>query len=181
MKFYGILTGVVLCLVYAIWYGVKIQEMPKLVSFLFLLFIGQLLEESINILIVIKKISWDEMNINIGVFSKHIYPITFGSLAGIYGSIYTVLETFNPLFKRRKNLSQLANQLSQLREHMKTQANSREHEAAIGAIASAEIEAVVGYESQVIEHLSRTNQWALEVAQQNGLKEAERAIRRALG
>jgi hypothetical protein len=77
------------------------------------------------------------------------------------------------------NLSQLAPELTSLREAMLARATTPEHYAAIGAIASAEIEAKSGSGPRVLEHLSKAGKWALDFARELGVQVAAEALIKA--
>lgn len=78
-------------------------------------------------------------------------------------------------------LSTLALELSRLREEMKKEAKEPAHDAAVGAIASAEVAAQEGNGAKVFEYLAKAGQWALDVATKIGIGIAIQALKTALG
>ena len=75
----------------------------------------------------------------------------------------------------------LADQLCILRVQLRKQAQSAEHDAAIGAVAQAEVAAKSGNGSAMLEALASAGKWALEIAEKIGVTLAAFAIRKALG
>jgi hypothetical protein len=78
-------------------------------------------------------------------------------------------------------VDKLAEELSRLREAMRARATAPEHDVAIGAVASAEIEAQEGRGPRLLEHLSKAGKWALDCARELGVQMAAEAIKRASG
>jgi hypothetical protein len=79
------------------------------------------------------------------------------------------------------DISILAQQLTRLREAMRARAAGPEHDVAIGAVASAEIEAQKGNGQGVLEYLSRADKWALDLAREIGVQVAADTLKKALG
>jgi len=68
-----------------------------------------------------------------------------------------------------------------LRARNGSEATTAEHHAAIGAVASAEIEAKQNNGPQVLECLSKAGRWTLDSATKIGVVVAASAIKTALG
>lgn len=75
----------------------------------------------------------------------------------------------------------LGDQLSRLRQELKGQATSAEQDAAVGAVAKAEVAAKQNDGSKALEALGDAGKWALGVAEKIGVTLAAAAIRKALG
>jgi hypothetical protein len=75
----------------------------------------------------------------------------------------------------------LAQELSRLREAMRAQATAPGHDVAVGAVASAEIEAQKRNGPRVLEHLSKAGKWALDLAREIGVQVVAELIGRASG
>ena len=75
----------------------------------------------------------------------------------------------------------LATQLAALRQQLKIESKTPEEDAAIGAVAQAEVAAKSGDGSKVLEALAGAGKWALGVAEKIGVAIAAVAIRKALG
>lgn len=84
--------------------------------------------------------------------------------------------------KAEVDLSVLAKELVRLREELKLRApNQPEYDISIGAIASAEKEALEGNKEKSFEHLSKAGHWVLDVAKSIGVGVAIAALKSALG
>lgn len=79
------------------------------------------------------------------------------------------------------DLSTLARELADLRQALKIEASEAEHDAVIGTIASAEIEAKRHDGPKALEYLSKASQWALDIASKIGVTVASSAIKKSLG
>lgn len=79
------------------------------------------------------------------------------------------------------DLIKLAEQLSALRQALLKEATGPEHFAAIGAVASAEIEAKCEHGPKVLQYLQGAGKWALDVASKVGAEIATAAIKSATG
>jgi len=88
-----------------------------------------------------------------------------------------VWNQISPSIEIRK----LAQELTRLREAMRARATAPADDVAIGAVASAEIEAQEGNGKGVLEHLSRAGKWALDLAREIGVQVAADALKQALG
>jgi len=127
--------------------------------------------------------------------SKKEYSFTIGELT--MGDKYDVGQAgavgpgshahdmnFNQIWNQVKGdlcLSQLVEELSRLREALLEEAKNPEQYTEIGAVASAEIEAKNGQGSKVLEYLSKTGKWVLDVATKIGTTLAAAAIKESLG
>jgi hypothetical protein len=101
------------------------------------------------------------------VIGEHVHDIDFTQLWNEVGS--------------RTDLNALSNELAKLREEMLKQAKTAEHHAAIGAVASAQIQAEKGYGEKAFEYLSNAGKWALDTATQIGVRVAALALKESLG
>jgi hypothetical protein len=79
------------------------------------------------------------------------------------------------------DLEKLCQELEILRLELKKQAKTSEHDIAIGAIASAEIEVKRGDRSKAKEYLKQAGMWAFDVATKIGVGVAIAALKYALG
>ncbi len=79
------------------------------------------------------------------------------------------------------DLSQLANELSKLRQAMKAEATEAEQDIAVSDIAKAEQAAKVKDSSKVVEYLQSAGKWALEIASKIGVPIAIEALKQATG
>jgi len=79
------------------------------------------------------------------------------------------------------DLHTLAAELSTLREALTRQAKTAEDQVAIGAVASAEIEAKKNNGPRALEYLSKAGTWAFDTATKIGVVVAGSAIKSALG
>lgn len=92
--------------------------------------------------------------------------------------------TFNQIggqIEASMDLSELAQQLSRLRQTMSQEATEAEHHIAVGEIAKAEKAAKEKDASKVAESLKSAGKWALEVASKIGVSLAIDAIKQATG
>jgi hypothetical protein len=98
----------------------------------------------------------------------------------------TLVQTWNEL-ERRVDTTALAGELARLRDDLRKRATGPEHDAAIGAIAEAELAAEQGDGPQAIEKLSLfkrlqgAGRWALDAATTIGTTVAAEAIKLAAG
>ena len=86
----------------------------------------------------------------------------------------------NTVVYQTHDLGQLADELSRLREALLTRAQSAEHYAAIGIIASAELEAKSG-EQPKISALGAAGRWVLETAKDIGVQIATEVVKAQVG
>ena len=83
--------------------------------------------------------------------------------------------------QNKLDLNSLTNELSKLRDAMKSEATTAEHDLEMGAIAKAEIEAKKNNGPKVLEALSNVGKWTLEIAEKIGVGLATAAIKTTLG
>jgi len=98
---FGMFFGIFIVLIYSLLNGIKRKELPNLAVVLFLFFFGPTTDEAIFLLITIKQILLDKEVLQIGVFEGHLYPIGFGAIAMLIGVLYTVVQSFSPIFKSK--------------------------------------------------------------------------------
>lgn len=79
------------------------------------------------------------------------------------------------------DLAQLAEELKEVRAAARSRADTPEEDAAIAALAQAQLAAEQGQGEQCLGHLARAGRWALTVAQSIGVGVAAGAIKTALG
>jgi hypothetical protein len=79
------------------------------------------------------------------------------------------------------DLHALATQLATLRQYLRQEAVEPEHDAAIGAVANAEMAAKEGNGPKTFEFLSKAGQWTLDNAAKIGVSVATAALKTALG
>ena len=79
------------------------------------------------------------------------------------------------------DLSALAGDLANLRNHLHNVVTQPEHDAAIGAVADAELAAKSGDGPTVMQCLAKAGQWALDNASKIGVSLATTALKAALG
>jgi uncharacterized membrane protein len=79
------------------------------------------------------------------------------------------------------DLSQLADELSKLRQAMKAEATDAQHDIAVSDIAKAEQAAQTKDSSKVAEYLQSGGKWALEIASKIGVPLAIEALKQATG
>jgi uncharacterized protein YjbI with pentapeptide repeats len=82
--------------------------------------------------------------------------------------------------EKSMSLSQLANELSKLRQAMKNEATDPAHDIAISAVAMAEKAARDKDRSRIIESLSFAGKWALEIASKIGGSVLTEAIKKSI-
>lgn len=91
--------------------------------------------------------------------------------------------TFNQIWSQTSDkidLSELVNELSELRIKLKEEATKPEHDIFIGAIASAENSAKEGNGPKALEYLSKVGKWALDIATKIGVPVATEALKAAV-
>lgn len=79
------------------------------------------------------------------------------------------------------DLSQLAEELSKLRQAMKKEATAKEHDIAVSEIARAEEAAQNKDTTKVAEYLKSAGKWALDVATKIGVPLAIGALKLSMG
>lgn len=99
-------------------------------------------------------------------------------------NIDSIDNSMNTVSKITQNMDGLASEFAQLREAMLPKANSPEHYAAIGAVASAEIAAKSGDPSKVKQALSglgAASKWVVDVAKDIGVQIASETLKKSMG
>jgi hypothetical protein len=105
---------------------------------------------------------------------------------GSHAEQTTFVQAWHEL-ERRADTTVLADELARLREALRELATEPEHDAAIGALAEAEIAAKEGQGPEAIEKLSvfarmkSAGKWALDAGTQIGTTVAAEAIKLAAG
>lgn len=79
------------------------------------------------------------------------------------------------------DLPALATELAALRDAMRQEASSAEHDVSIGQVAMAEKAAKEGNGPSALEHLKSAGKWAFDVATKIGVGVATVAVKSALG
>lgn len=79
------------------------------------------------------------------------------------------------------NLDQLADDLARLRNALRSEANTAEHDHAIGQVANAEIAARSGDGPTALQHLAKAGKWVLDVATKIGTEVAVAAMKSGVG
>ena len=91
-------------------------------------------------------------------------------------------NTFNQIWQQNAekiDLPILAGELDQLRNSMRGEATSAEHDVVIGAVASAQAAAQEGDGPTALSHLKTAGKWGLDVATKIGVNVASAAIKSA--
>ena len=92
--------------------------------------------------------------------------------------------TFNQIWNQTENaidLKALARDLAALRNHLRQMAQDAAQDAAIGAVAQAEIAAKDGDGPHALEALAKAGKWAFDNATKIGVAVAAGALKVALG
>jgi hypothetical protein len=79
------------------------------------------------------------------------------------------------------DLSELADELSRLRQAMKKEAVEAEHDIAVSEVAKAEQAAKAENTPKVAEHLKAAGKWALDIAVKLSIPVAIEALKKSLG
>jgi uncharacterized protein YjbI with pentapeptide repeats len=90
----------------------------------------------------------------------------------------TFTQIVNQL-EKSVDLSQLAEELSKVRQAMKAEAQEAEHDMAVSDVAKAEQAAKAKDASKVVEYLQSAGKWALEIASKIGVPLAIEALKQA--
>jgi hypothetical protein len=107
-----------------------------------------------------------------------------GQAAGVGRNVNIQTVNFNQLWDQSNSsldLGKLADDLVRLREAMVKEGASAEQVAAVGNVASAEIEARNKRGPSALEYLSKAGKWALDVATGIGVPVAIEALKKSLG
>lgn len=81
----------------------------------------------------------------------------------------------------KPDLSMLVSELSELRSAMRSQATTAQQDVSVAEIAYAEVEAQKGNGSEMLAHLAKAGNWALDVATKIGTSIAAEMIKKAMG
>ena len=107
--------------------------------------------------------------------------------AGQAGAMGPAATASNMLFQQRWNhlqgsvkVEELAQELSTLRNAMRSEASAPEHEISIGAIAAAAA-AKAGDGPKTLEYLKKAGTWAFDVATKIGVNIASSTLKGTLG
>lgn len=110
------------------------------------------------------------------------------NVSGQAGAVGSHAEAHDMTFNQIKtqtgdtvDLAALAQQLAVLRTKLKEEAVEPEQDAAVGAVAEAEVEAKKGNGAKVLEALKKAGSWALSIATQIGVPLATEVIKQAIG
>ena len=79
------------------------------------------------------------------------------------------------------NLEALSKELETLRAKLKAEASAPEHDAAVGAVAQAQVEAKKGNGAKAFEYLAQAGKWTLDVAKTVAVPVATQALKAAIG
>jgi hypothetical protein len=114
--------------------------------------------------------------------SQDTYTVEQAGAVGPHAHAHEM--TFNETgiqIEKTMDLSQLASELSKLRQAMRIEATEMEHDMAVGDVAKAERAAEAKNPSKLVEHLRSAGSWALNVATKIGASLAVDAIKQASG
>jgi hypothetical protein len=107
-----------------------------------------------------------------------------GQAAGVGRNVKIHTVNFNQIWNESGsslNLAKLADDLARLRDAMAKESTSAEQFAAVGNVASAEVEARKEQGPTTLEYLSKAGRWALDVATKIGVPVAIEALKKAVG
>jgi hypothetical protein len=110
--------------------------------------------------------------------------ITSGQVGAVGPSSHAHDMSFTQMWNQTSkdiDLPTLAQELSILRQHLRTEAQTPEQDMAIGALANAEVAAKTGDGPMVLEWLTKAGKWAFDVATKIGTNVAIAALKVALG
>lgn len=108
---------------------------------------------------------------------------TTGQAGAIGPNAHAHDMTFNQIWNYMQSsvdLSQLANELTRLRQEMKKEAIEPEQDIAVSEIAKAEQAAKSGYGAKTLGHLKSAGKWAFDVATKIGTSLAAKAIKKSM-
>lgn len=115
----------------------------------------------------------DNINVSGGGGQGNIY----GRGGVSYGNVFN--QWNNPTEGR--DLAKLTEELETLRTKLKAEASSPEHDAAVGAVAQAQVEAKKGNGEKAFAFLAQAGKWALDVAKTIAVPIASEALKTAIG
>jgi hypothetical protein len=107
-----------------------------------------------------------------------------GQVGAVGRNAFAQHVTFQQVWQEHSpqlDLPQLANELETLRQELKRQATTREHDAAVAEVGAAAQAAERGDGPEALSRLQRAGQWALGAATAIGTSVAAQALRAALG
>jgi hypothetical protein len=107
-----------------------------------------------------------------------------GQAVGVGRNVNIGNINFNQVWDQSRStidLGKLADDLGRLREAMLKESTSPEHFAAVGAVASAEVEARKKQGPAALEYLSKAGKWALDVATKIGVPIVIEALKKTVG
>lgn len=110
--------------------------------------------------------------------------ITSGQVGAVGPNAHAHDLNFTQIWKQTSSeidLAALSQQLSRLREHLRTEAHQPEQDVAVAAVANAEVAAKNGDGPKTMEWLSKAGKWALDAATKIGVGVATAALKAALG
>ncbi len=110
--------------------------------------------------------------------------ITSGQVGAVGPSSHAHDMSFTQIWTQTSkdiDLPTLAQELSILRQRLRTEAQTPEQDMAIGALANAEVAAKAGDGPKTLEWLSNAGKWAFDVATKIGTNVAIAALKTALG
>jgi len=139
------------------------------------------------------KLNQDNINIQESIINHNIdvsektmgdkYEIS-GQVGSVGRNAYSHDINFNQIWNNISqgiDLNELEKELSTLRNSLRNEANTAEHDSSIGAVAKAEIAASEGNGSETLKQLKNAGKWALSVAEKIGTNVAAQAIKSSLG
>jgi uncharacterized protein YjbI with pentapeptide repeats len=110
------------------------------------------------------------------------YKINQAAAVGPFSHAHDVtLNQIGSHIESTMNLTQLAEELSVLRQAMKQEATEPTHDEAVGEVAKAENAARVGESSKLAESLKAAGKFSLDVATKIGVSLASEAIKHSMG
>jgi internalin A len=122
-------------------------------------------------------------SIHIKVGGQHMGDIHVGQAGAVGSGAHAHDITFNQIWNQIKesvDLPKLAAELTTLREEMKKEAVTVEHDAAVGDISKAEQAAKAGDGTKAIEYLKSAGKWAFDTATKIGTTLAAEVLKKSL-
>ena len=114
--------------------------------------------------------------------TRDTYNVGQAAAVGPYAQAHNVsMSQLGNQFERLVNLDKLSDELSKLREAMKKEAISPDHDIAVSDVAKAERAAREKDAQKVVEYLKNAGKWALDVATKIGTAVATKALKQATG
>ena len=99
----GLGIGFSLLVIYTIIFVYKRRAIPSL-GVIFLLFtLRPVVDEAFAIIAITKKLYYDKMYLDTGIFQNHVHVIAFSAVALIYATAETTIRTFEPIFRQRSS------------------------------------------------------------------------------